>query len=61
MRIAQTPEQEVDVALKGLKKGRGHIVSGWPNYLMVEAERLVPRSLTAKVAGRAMRPKTGAK
>jgi short-subunit dehydrogenase len=61
MRIAQTPEQVVDVALKGLKKGRGHIVSGWPNYLMVEAERLVPRSLTAKVAGRAMRPKHGAK
>lgn len=57
MRISQTPEDVVDTALKGLAKGKGHIVSGWPNYLMVEAERLVPRSLTARVAGKALRPK----
>jgi short-subunit dehydrogenase len=57
MRISQTPEQVVDVALKGLAKGKGHIVSGWPNFLMIEAERLVPRSLTARVAGKALRPK----
>ncbi len=57
MRISQTPEAVVDVALKGLAKGKGHIVSGWPNYLMIEAERLVPRSLTARVAGKALRPK----
>lgn len=61
MRISQTPEQVVDVALKGLKKGKGHIVSGWPNYLMVEAERLVPRSVISRVAGRALKPKPGNK
>ncbi|HEY0545565.1 MAG TPA: hypothetical protein VGC91_09335, partial [Pyrinomonadaceae bacterium] len=55
MRISQTPEQVVDTALKGLKRGRGHIISGWTNYLMIESERLVPRSLVARVAGKALR------
>lgn len=61
MRISQTPEAVVEVALKGLAQGKGHVVSGWPNFLMIEAERLVPRSLTARVAGKALRPKPGAK
>jgi short-subunit dehydrogenase len=62
MRVSQTPEQVVDTALKGLKRGRGHIISGWTNYLLTESERLVPRSLVARVVGRALRPsKTGDK
>jgi uncharacterized protein len=56
MRVSQTPEQVVDTALKGLKRGRGHIISGWTNYIMTESERLVPRSLVTRVLGKAMRP-----
>ena len=54
-RASQTPEDVVDTALRGLKHGRSHIISGLPNYLMVQAERLVPRSLIARVAGMVLR------
>jgi short-subunit dehydrogenase len=57
MRIAQTADEVVDTALKGLKRGKSHIISGWTNYLMTESERLVPRSVVARIAGKAMRPK----
>jgi short-subunit dehydrogenase len=65
MRIAQTPEQVVKTALRGLARGRSHIISGWSNYFMTEAERLVPRWVVERMAGLAMRPifgdkKTGA-
>jgi uncharacterized protein len=59
MRVMQTPEQVVETALKGLKRGKSHIVSGWANYLTTETERLVPRWLVARIAGKAMRPKYG--
>ncbi len=54
-RVAQTPEEVVDVALRGLARGKSHIISGWTNFLMTESERLVPRSLVTRVAGRMMR------
>jgi short-subunit dehydrogenase len=54
-RIAQTPDDVVDTALRGLKRGRSHIISGLPNYLMVQSERLVPRSLIARLAGAVLR------
>ena len=54
-RASQTPEDVVDTALRGLKHGRSHIISGWPNYLMVQSERLVPRSLIARLAGAVLR------
>jgi len=56
MRVSQTPEEVVETALSGLKRGRGHIISGWTNYLLTETERLVPRSLVARVVGKALRP-----
>jgi uncharacterized protein len=61
MRLAQTPEQVVATALRGLERGRGHIISGWANYLMTESERLVPRSVIARMVGRVMRPIYGEK
>jgi short-subunit dehydrogenase len=57
MRVAQTPDQVVDTALRGLKHGKSHIISGWANYLMAESERLVPRSVVARIAGKALRSK----
>jgi short-subunit dehydrogenase len=61
MRIAQTPRQVVKTALRGLDRGRSHIISGWSNYFMTEAERLVPRSVVERMAGLAMRPIYGNK
>lgn len=57
MRAAQAPEEVVDAALRGLARRKSLVVSGWTNYFMVEAERLVPRSLILRVAGRVLRPK----
>ena len=54
-RVSQTPEEVVDVALRGLDRGKSHVISGWTNYLMTQGERLAPRSLITRVAGRMMR------
>jgi uncharacterized protein len=59
LRSPQTPEDVVDTALRGLARGKSHTVSGWTNLLMIESERLVPRSLVARIAGRALRPYFG--
>lgn len=54
-RVSQTPEEVVDTALRGLAQGKSHVISGWTNFLMTQSERLVPRSLITRVAGRMMR------
>ena len=59
MRAAQTAEDVVATALRGLARQKSHVVSGWTNLLMVEAERFLPRSVVVRVAGRALRPKYG--
>lgn len=55
MRTIQTPEEVVDVALRGLAQRKPGVISGWTNWLAVEAERFVPRSLVIKIAGKALR------
>ena len=55
MRTIQTAEQVVDAALRGLDRKKTTVVSGWTNWLAVEAERFVPRSLVIKIAGKALR------
>jgi short-subunit dehydrogenase len=54
-RIAGTPEDAVGTALRGLDRGKGHIISGWLNYVQTQAERLVPRSVVTRIAGKGMR------
>jgi hypothetical protein len=54
-RVAQTAEDVVDTALRGLDRGKGHIISGWINYVQTQAERLVPRSLVTRIAGAGLR------
>ncbi len=56
-RVAQTPEDVVETALRGLARGKSHIISGWSNRAMMEAERLAPRDLVTRMAGRMMRGK----
>lgn len=55
MRIMETPEAVVETALLALADGRSHVISGWPNYLMIESERLLPRSVVARIVGRMLR------
>lgn len=54
-RASQTPEEVVETALRGLARGKSHVISGWINRAMTESERLVPRSLVTRMAGRMMR------
>jgi short-subunit dehydrogenase len=56
MRAAQTPE-EVDAALRGLARRKPSAISGWINFLMVVAERFVPRILILKLVGKVLRPR----
>ena len=55
-RTSQTSAQVVDVALRALKRGKGSVISGWPNRIAVETERLAPRSLILRAVGAIMRP-----
>ena len=55
MRAIQSPEAVVDAALRGLARHKSSVVSGWSNLLMIESERLVPRSMVIKLAGKALR------
>jgi len=55
MRTVQTPEEVVNAALRGLARGKSVVISGWTNWLVVEAERIVPRSVVTKVAAKALR------
>jgi short-subunit dehydrogenase len=55
-RVIQTSEQVVDVALRALKRGKSSVISGWPNRITVESERVVPRSLILRAIGAIMRP-----
>jgi short-subunit dehydrogenase len=57
MRTIQTPEEVVEAAIKGLSRKKSVVISGWTNWLTVEAERLVPRNTVTKVAGKALRPR----
>jgi short-subunit dehydrogenase len=54
-RLSQSPEDVVEIALRALGRGKSHVISGWTNFLMVESERLAPRSLVTRLAGRMMR------
>ena len=55
MRTVQTPEEVVDAALRGLARGKSVVISGWANWFVIEAERVVPRSVVTKVAAKALR------
>jgi uncharacterized protein len=54
-RVSQSPEDVVETALRGLSRKKSHVISGWTNLVMVESERLAPRSLVTRLAGRMMR------
>jgi short-subunit dehydrogenase len=43
------------VGLEALAAGKSYVISGAKNRLMMESERLVPRGLIVKMAGKMMR------
>lgn len=55
-RVAETAEKVARVGLEGLARGKSLVISGGRNRMMVEAERLAPRSFIAKMAAKMMRP-----
>ena len=55
MRTIQTAEEVVDAALRAMDRQKTVAISGWTNWLVVEAERFVPRSTVRKVAAKALR------
>jgi short-subunit dehydrogenase len=55
MRAVQTADDVVETALRGLKRGKSHVISGWANFMMIQSERLVPRSFVARMAGKVLR------
>jgi len=60
-RISQTPEAVVETALRALARGKSSVISGWTNFIMVQSERLTPRSVVTRIAGTMMRKTVGGK
>ena len=54
-RTSQTPDEVVDTALRALKRRKSSVISGWTNFIAVEAERAAPRKLILKGVGAVMR------
>jgi len=57
-RYPETAEKVARVGLEALAAGKHYVISGMRNRLMVEAERLSPRSYVVKMAAKMMRPAT---
>ena len=58
-RTTQTPEEVVEVALRGLQRGKSSIISGWVNRFGVTTGRLMPRPLLLRAIGSVMRSARG--
>ncbi len=59
MRVAQSPEDVVDAALRALPRRKSRVVCGWTNLLVIEGERFLPRTFVVKMAGRVLRKQYG--
>lgn len=55
LRVSQSPEDVVETALRALQRRKSHVITGWTNFVMVQAERIAPRSLVVRMAGRVLR------
>jgi uncharacterized protein len=55
-RKAETAEKVARVGLEALAAGKSYVVSGFKNKLMLESQRLAPRSLVASMSEKMMRP-----
>jgi len=55
MRGSQTPEEVAETALRGLKRKKSSVISGWINLVVAEASRFVPRSAVVRLTGKILR------
>jgi uncharacterized protein len=55
-RHRETAEKVARVGLDALAAGKSYVISGLPNYLGVQGQRLAPRRFVARVAGRLFTP-----
>jgi uncharacterized protein len=55
-RSAETAEKVARVGLEALAAGKSYVISGVKNRLMMESERIAPRSFVVKMAAKMMRP-----
>jgi hypothetical protein len=44
------------VGLHAVAKGKSYVISGAKNYLLMQSQRLSPRSLVTKIAAKMYRP-----
>ena len=56
LRYVETAEKVARVGLNALARGKSYVVSGAMNRLMLESERLAPRSFVVRMAAKMMRP-----
>jgi short-subunit dehydrogenase len=54
-RAPETAEKVARVGLEAVAQGKSYVISGARNRMMVESERLAPRSFIVKMAGKMMR------
>jgi len=59
MRGSQSPEEVVETAIRGLKRKKSVIISGWPNRFTIFAERFFPRFVVLKITGKVLRGRFG--
>jgi short-subunit dehydrogenase len=59
MRGSQTPEEVVETALRGLKRKKSSIISGWTNKSVAFSVRLFPRSVVLRLTGKVLRRRFG--
>lgn len=52
----ETAEKVARTGLEALAAGKSYVISGFQNYLGAQSERLVPRRLVTRVAGKMFRP-----
>lgn len=57
-RFRQTSEQVVEAGLTVLAHGRSHAISGLTNKVQTQIERVIPRNLVTKVAGKIFKPRS---
>ena len=55
-RHAETAEKVARTGLQALAAGKSYVISGLGNYLGAQGERLVPRRLVTRIAGRMFKP-----
>jgi uncharacterized protein len=57
MRFQESAAKVARLGLEALARGKSFVISGWPNRVSTGAQRFVPRSTVARMAGKMFEPK----